>query len=53
MIQDLPFGEKSIKLSSKEVITVPNVIRVMVPESIVKKYLAYSHECGFTADYII
>ena len=26
-----------------------NVIRVMVPESIVKKYLAYSHECVFTA----
>ena len=40
VIQDLPFREKSIKLSSKEVITVPNVIRVMVPESIVKKYLA-------------
>ena len=49
VIQDLPFGEKSIKLSSKEVITVPNVIRMMVPESIVKQYLAYSHECGFTA----
>ena len=49
VIQDLPFGEKSIKLSSKEVIIVPNVIRMMVPESIVKQYLAYSHECGFTA----
>ena len=47
VIQDLPFGEKLIKLSSKEVITEPNVIRMMVPESIVKQYLAYSHECGF------
>ena len=36
VIQDLLFGEKSIKLSSKEVITVPNVICMMVPESIVK-----------------
>lgn len=48
VIQDLPFGEKSIKLSTKEVITVPNVIRMMIPESIAKQYLAYSQECGFT-----
>ena len=48
VIQDLPFGQKSIKLSTKEVITVPNVIRMMVPESIVKQYLAYSCESGFT-----
>ena len=48
VIQDLPFGQKSIKLSTKEVITVPNVIRMMVPESIVKQYLAYSSESGFT-----
>ena len=46
VIQDLPFGEKSIKLSSIPNI---NVIRMMAPESIVKQYLAYSHECGFTA----
>ena len=37
VIRDLPFGQKSINLSTKEVITVPNVIRVMVPESIVKQ----------------
>ena len=48
VIQDLPFGQKSIKLSTKEVITVPNVIRMLVPESIVKQYLAYSRESGFT-----
>ncbi|KAK3712196.1 hypothetical protein QZH41_018426 [Actinostola sp. cb2023] len=47
--QDLPFGESgSVKLSTKEVITVPNVIRMMIPESIVKQYVAYSEECGFT-----
>ena len=47
VIQDLPFGERSVKLSTKEVITVPNVIRIMIPESIVKQYLAYSEEIGF------
>ena len=48
VIQDLPFGQKSIKLSTKEVIRVLNVIRMMVPESIVKQYFAYSSESGFT-----
>ena len=48
VIQDVPFGQKSIKLSTKDVITVPNVIRMMVPESIVKHYLAYSTKSGFT-----
>ena len=48
VIQDVPFGQKSIKLSTKDVITVPNVIRMMVPESIVKQYLAYSTKSGFT-----
>ena len=45
--QDLPFGERSVKLSTNEVITVPNVIRTMIPETIVKQYLAYSEETGF------
>ena len=48
VIQDLPFGQKSITLSTKEVITVPNVVRMMIPESIVKQYLSYAEECGFT-----
>ena len=34
IIQDLPFGEKSITLSTKEVILVPNVVRMLIPESI-------------------
>ena len=41
-------GKKSIKLSSKEIITVPNVLRLMIPEYIVKQYLTYSEECGVT-----
>ena len=47
-IQDLPFGKKSVKLSTKEIITVPNVLRLMIPEYIVKQYLTYSEECGVT-----
>ena len=47
-IQNLPFGKKSIKLSTKEIITVPNVLRLMIPEYIVKQYLNYSEECGVT-----
>ena len=31
----------------KSLLTVPNVIRMMVPKSIVKQYLAYSSESGF------
>ena len=47
VVQDLPFGEKSIKISTKEVVKVPNVIRMLIPESIVKQYLSYAEECGF------
>ena len=36
VIKDLPFGEKSVKLSTKEIITVPNSIRMIIPESILK-----------------
>ena len=39
VIQDLPFGQRSIKLSTKEVVIVPNVVRMMISESIVKQYL--------------
>lgn len=35
LIQDLQFGEKQLQLSSGNVITVPNVIRTMIPERIV------------------
>ena len=48
VIQDLPFGEKTITLSTNEVVTVPNVIRMLIPETIVKQYLAYAEESNFT-----
>lgn len=35
LVQDLPYGEKHLHLSSGKILTVPNVIRVMIPERIV------------------
>ena len=37
VMQDLPFGEKTLKLSSAE-IKIPNVVRTSIPEQIVKQY---------------
>jgi hypothetical protein len=37
VVQDLPFGEKSLKLSTNTEIKVPNVIRTMIPEQVVKQ----------------
>ena len=48
IIQDLPFGEKVVSLSTKEVIKIPNVVRNMIPERIVQQYKAYSKEENFT-----
>ena len=48
IIQDLPFGERIIKLSTKEIIKVPNVIRMIVPERIVRQYQAYCQESEFS-----
>ena len=47
IVQDLPFGERSITLSNKETIKIPNVIRMMISERVAKQYLAYRDESGF------
>ena len=47
VVQDLPFGERTITLTSGETIKVPNVIRTMVPERIVQQYIVYCDETGF------
>ena len=47
IVQDLPFGEKTPKLSTKEEIVVPNVIRTLIPERIVQQYNAFCRESGF------
>ena len=48
VIQDLPFGAKTITLSTNEVIQNPNVVRNMIPERIVCQYQKYSAEHDFT-----
>ena len=47
IIQDLPFGMKHIKLSSGEVLDVPNVVRLLAPTHLVKQYHEYCTETGF------
>ena len=49
VIQDLPFGTKTITSSTNEVIQVPNVVRNMIPERIVCQYHKYSVENDFTS----
>ena len=47
VVQDLPFEEKILVLSTKAEIKVPNVIRAIIPESIVKQYQSYCKETDF------
>lgn len=47
-MQDLPFGQKHLKLSSGNIIKVPNVIRLMIPQRVVQQYTQYCTETGFT-----
>jgi hypothetical protein len=48
VVQDLPFGEKTLKLSNRTEIKVPNVVRTSIPEQIVKQYQSYCVETGFS-----
>ena len=47
VIQDVPFGARTITLSTNEVIQVPNVVRSIIPERIVCQYQEYSAEQNF------
>lgn len=47
LVQELPFGEKHLHLSSGNVITVPNIVRTMIPERIVVQYTQYCNETKF------
>ena len=47
LVQDLPFGVVKLKLSSGKMISVPNVIRTMVPQRIVNQYKMYCDESCF------
>ena len=48
VIQDLPFGQRYLHLSSGKVLETPNVIRTMIPQRIVKQYVQYCKETNFT-----
>ena len=47
VIQDVPFGEKLLKLSTGAIIKTPNVIRTIIPERIVQQYQQYCCETNF------
>lgn len=44
VVSDLPFGEATMKLSTGECVTVPNVIRDAIPERIVSEYRKFVQE---------
>ena len=48
VIQDLPFGQRYLHLSSGKILETPNVIRTMIPNRLVKQYQAYCEETNFT-----
>ena len=48
VVQDLPFGEKMLKLSTGEVIKTPNVVRMVIPERITQQYFQFCAETQFT-----
>lgn len=47
IIQDLSFGEKKLKLSCNEQLTIPNVIRTVIPAQIILQYEQLCSEVGF------
>ena len=49
IIQELPFGEKTIKLSTNDQIEQPNLVRMIIPKRIIQQYQAYCQESGFQA----
>ena len=47
IVQDLPFGQKSLQLSNGNVVEVPDVIRALIPERINIQYKKFYKEVGF------
>ena len=48
LVQDLPFGEKKLTLSTDHCIAVPNVLRTLIPQRIIQQYKQYCSETNFT-----
>jgi hypothetical protein len=47
VIQDLPYGQRFLKLSDGTVLETPNVIRAMISQRIIDQYLQFSSETSF------
>ena len=47
IIQDLPFGENTLRLSSREELKIPSVVRSQIPQHIVQQYQGYCEDVGF------
>ena len=47
IIQELPFGERTLKLSSKRKITATNVIGKVIPERVIQQYNLFCAKTGF------
>jgi hypothetical protein len=45
--QDLPFGQRFLRLSNGDVLETPNVIRTIIPSRLVRQYKSYCEETGF------
>ena len=45
--QDLPLGQRHLRLSSGQVLETPNVIRTMIPSRLVRQYQVYCKETEF------
>ena len=48
VVQDLPFGRKTLTLSSGTNNDVPNVIRTVLPSRLIKQYNQYCSEVNYT-----
>ena len=48
IVQDLPFGRKTLTLSSGTKIDIPNVIRTVLPSRLIKQYNQYCSEENYT-----
>ena len=46
-VQDVAHGTRTLKLSSGETISMPNVVRNMVAARIIKQYVSYCKEIAF------
>jgi hypothetical protein len=46
VIQDLPFGQRHLRLENGQILETPNVIRSMIPQRIIDQYTQLCEESG-------